>query len=189
MNHIKPFKLFEGDPWDNDPNAPWNQKDEPEPEREIDWIDRKGSEKLIKYTMEIFEVGDCAIVKKISNSKLYVVNTEGLEFEEDFEAYRLKHGYDDDENDFVPLKKDSDSIIAWLSDHEHDKAGSIGSKGSVKSWDDGEILTELDDKLREHIMGECDKAAKKWPDLEKGYIDTGMYLIGLSGFARGIFGI
>jgi hypothetical protein len=34
MKHVK---LYEGDWWDNDPNAPWNQDDiEPREDREID---------------------------------------------------------------------------------------------------------------------------------------------------------
>lgn len=103
MKNIRTYnQLHEGDPWDNDPSAPWNQEDPPEPEAAIEY----------KTPEQPFDVlhsvpNDIALLKKKSDGSLWVLDVadildEGGEFDD--YIYYANHG--DDE--YMQNEKDED---------------------------------------------------------------------------------
>ena len=129
MKNLKTFKLYEGDWWDNDPSAPWNQPDAPEPEAYIEYPEAK------RDFITLATPGDDAILKKKSDGSLWVMRVEHIEEDYDDYLYYYVGGEDDDreraegyeeeeyasiatdifkENNFQEGKEAWDEESAWL---------------------------------------------------------------------------
>jgi hypothetical protein len=90
MKNLKTFKLYEGDWWDNDPSAPWNQSDNPDPVAGTEYSEAR------RDFVVLGTPGDDAILKRKSDGTFWVLDVTDLEDEyEDFLYYYIL----DDENE------------------------------------------------------------------------------------------
>ena len=130
MKHVK---LYEGDWWDNDPNAPWNQEDiEPSEDREIDH-----KESDLKFEcVALPEGGSVAILKAkpgVEPAGLWVLNIEEVD-----EDYKLRLSYGEDADDEFEL--DDVAVVNYATDIYNDPQDSM----SNEDWLDGaSLLTPL----------------------------------------------
>jgi hypothetical protein len=123
MKHIK---VYEGDWWDNDPNAPWNQDDiEPREDREIDYKDSD-----LKFEcVSLPQGGSVAILKAkpgVEPSGLWVINIEEVD-----EDYKLKLSYGEDDDPEYEL--DEVAVVNYATDIYNDPQDSM----SAEDWLDG----------------------------------------------------
>jgi hypothetical protein len=183
MKHLKPFKIFESDWWDSDPNAPWNQEDPPDPTRRIDWVDEKDGEKKLEFKVEKF-VKDYLFLKRLSDGAYFVCYLDSLSFEEDFDDYRYSYYQD---GDYFSIEDDEYSVLAWIHDHPE----SVSQTGTVEEYENGEkCVFKLSEELRKYLVDELgDIAASKYVKDPAPYIDGVKWLLGLSGFPSDILGI
>jgi hypothetical protein len=129
MKNLKTFKLYEGDWWDSDPSAPWNQPEDPEPVADIEYSEAR------RDFVTLGTPGDDAILKKKSDGTLWVMRVEHIEEDYDDYLYYYVGGEDDDreraegyeeeeyasiatdifkENNFQEGKEAWDEESAWL---------------------------------------------------------------------------
>lgn len=183
MKYLKSFKLFEGDWWDSDPDAPWNQEDPPEPTRRVDWVDEKDGVKKLEFKVEFF-AGDFLFLKKISDGSYFVCYLDCISDSEDFDDYRYSY-YQDGE--YFPIKEDEYGVLAWIHDHQE----KISREGTVEEYENGEkCVFKISDELRKYLVDELGGiAASKYVGNPDPYIKAVKWLLGLSGFASDILGI
>lgn len=183
MKYLKSFKLFEGDWWDSDPNAPWNQEDPPDPTRRIDWVDEKGGEEKLEFKVEKF-VKDYLFLKRLSDGAYFVCYLDSLDSEDDFDDYRYSYYQD---GDYFSIEDDEYSVLAWIHDHPE----KISQTGTIEEYEAGEkCVFKLSDELRKYLVDELgDIAASKYVKDPEPYIQGVKWLLGLSGFASDILGI
>jgi hypothetical protein len=90
MKHIKPFKLYEADPWDNSPSAPFNM-DSKEPKAYIEYPESK------RDFVVLVTPGDNCILRRKSDGSLWVLDTEDIA--DDYHDYLYYYPADDEEDD------------------------------------------------------------------------------------------
>ena len=140
MKHIK---LYEGDWWDNDPNAPWNQEDlEPSEYREIDY-----SQAQQKFECVALPRGASVAILRakpgVEPAGLWVVNIEEVGDEYKLE---LRYGEDDDPE----YELDDVAVVNYATDLYNDPQESM----SAEDWLDGESsLTPLSSpEMRDEVI-------------------------------------
>jgi hypothetical protein len=149
MKNLKPFKVYEGDWWDNDPRAPWNQPDPPEPEAYIEYPEAK------RDFITLATPPDLAILKKKSDGSLWILDTTDIE--EDQSDYLYYISWDEDEKE-------------RSEDYEEEEYSSIapdmfkegGYKEGKEAWDnrDGDRLFKLTPELAEELIEEFVKYSR-----------------------------
>ena len=103
MKNLKPFRVNEGDWWDNDPSAPWNQEDPPEPEARIDYPEAQQDFKTLVIA------SDSAILRKKSDGSMWVLDVTDIDNYEEFEDYIFRYPVGDDEWERFEDMKDEES--------------------------------------------------------------------------------
>lgn len=151
---MKHLQVYEGDWWDNDPNAPWNQDDrEPDEYREID---QKESD--LKFEcVSLPEGSHIAILKAkpgVEPAGLWVVHLDNLENE-----YKLRLSWGDDVDDEYQI--DDVAVVNYATDIYNDSKDSM----SNEDWLDGESsLTPLSSaEVRDSVIQDLEY------DLKPGY--------------------
>jgi hypothetical protein len=123
---MKHLQVYEGDWWDNDPNAPWNQDDrEPDEFREIEI--RTADQKF--ECVALPEGGGLAILKAkpgVEPAGLWVTNLDGLESEYQL---RLSYGEDDD----YDYETDEVAVVNYATDLYNNTEETMSSE----DWLDG----------------------------------------------------
>ena len=152
MKHLKPFDqgLREGDWWDNDPSAPWNAPDDPEPEAEVDYPE---AQQDFAY---LVDCPDTVLLKLKADGSIWALNTMDLEDEEEFEPY-LYYVYneDGDKERFEDMMEYS--YVNYATDVHKEKKGYDGDD-ALAEWnrfEDGEgefRLVKIDLPLAEHLI-------------------------------------
>lgn len=151
MKHLKPFDqgLREGDWWDNDPSAPWNAPEDPEPEAEVDYTEAQQD-----FTF-LIHCPDTALLKLKRDGSLWTLNTVDLEDEEDFKSYIYYIDVDGDKERFEDMMEYS--YVNYATDVLKEKKGYDGDD-ALGEWnrfeDDGEgyRLIKIDLPLAEHLI-------------------------------------
>ena len=126
MRNLKTFKdLNEGDWWDNDPSAPWNQDDrEPEEYMEVEY---KKDQQLFEYVVEAAWMG---IIKgKGSIGGYWVINLEEVP-----EEYQLVSDWGEDAEKEYSITEDT--VVNYATDLYKDPA----EVKTPEAWEDGESL-------------------------------------------------
>jgi hypothetical protein len=90
MKNLKPFKVNEGDWWDNDPSAPWNQPDPPEPEARIEYSENERLFKLLTIA------SDSALLKKKADGSIWILDITDVEYDEGCTDYLYFYDVDED---------------------------------------------------------------------------------------------
>lgn len=90
MKNLKTFKVNEGDWWDNDPNAPWNAPDDPEPEARIEYSENERLFKLLTIA------SDSALLKKKADGSIWILDTTDVEYDEYCADYLYFYDVDED---------------------------------------------------------------------------------------------
>lgn len=154
MKNLKTFKdLNEGDWWDNDPSAPWNQDDrEPQESMEIEY---KKHEQLFELVTEAAWMG---ILKGKSPVEGYwVINLEDVPQE-----YQLVYDWGDEED--REYMNTEDTIVNYATDLYKDPA----EVKTPEAWEDGDaLLAPLSNaSVVDYVMDDIETA------LAPGYRDT-----------------
>ena len=90
MKHIKPFKLYEGDPWDNSPLSPFNI----DPETPVAYLEFPESKRDF---VVLGTPGDNCILRRKSDGSLWVLDTEDISL--DYNDYLYYYPADDEDDD------------------------------------------------------------------------------------------
>ena len=90
MKHIKPFKLYEGDPWDNSPLSPFNI----DPETPVAYLEFPESKRDF---VVLGTPGDNCILRRKSDGSLWVLDTEDIA--EDYHDSLYYYPADDEDDD------------------------------------------------------------------------------------------
>jgi len=91
MKNLKSFKVYEGDWWDSDPSAPWNQDDrEAEPVADIEYTESQ------RAFVVLGTPGDDCILKRKSDGTLWVMDVTDAAHEYYEYMYHYPGGEDDD---------------------------------------------------------------------------------------------
>lgn len=153
MKHLKPFNhrlLNEGDWWDNDPSAPWNAPEDPEPEADVDYTTAQQAFELA------IECPDTTILRLKGDRSLWALNTMDLTEEDDFEPYIwFFYNSDGDKERYDDLL--GESYVNYSTDVYNEKKGYEGD-AALEEWqrfeDDGEgiRLIKIDLPLAEHLI-------------------------------------
>ncbi len=141
MKNLKPFKLSEGDWWDNDPSAPWNQ-DYQEPEARITY-----TEAQMLFSV-LLVAGDSAIMKKKSDGSMWVLDVTDIEDYEEFEDYLYYYEIGDDRQRAEEyVEEEYEAIATDLFKENKWKEGK-------EAWDnrDSERLFKIDLELAEKLI-------------------------------------
>ena len=130
---MKHLKTYEGDYWDNDPSAPWNQDyREPDEDREIE---HKESEQKFEC-VSLPEGASVAILEAkpgVEPAGLWVLNIEDID-----DDYKLRLSYGEDADDEYEL--DDVAVVNYATDIYNDPQDSM----SAEDWLDGSsLLTPL----------------------------------------------
>ena len=130
MKNLKPFKLYEGDPWDNDPRAPWNQPDDPDPVADIEYPEAKRDFVVLGIP------GDDAILRKKSDGSLWVLDVTDIS--DDYGDYLYQDMVDDDESERAEGYEEEEyaSIATDLFKGNNYKEGK-------EAWDDRDGVMRL----------------------------------------------
>jgi len=125
MKHIK---LYEGDWWDNDPNAPWNQEDtEPGEDRKIDY-----SQAQQKFECVALPQGESVAILRakpgVEPSGLWVLNIEIEGVDEDYKL-RLDYGGDYDPE----YELDDVAVVNYATDIYNDPQDSMSAEDWLNS--------------------------------------------------------
>ena len=141
MKNLKPFKLYEGDWWDNDPSAPWNQPDAPEPVANIEYPEAKRDFVVLGIP------GDNAILRKKSDGSLWVLDVTDIS--DDYGDYLYQDMVDDDESERAKGYEEEEyaSIVTDMFKEGNFREG----KGA---WEDrdSERLFKIDLELAEVLI-------------------------------------
>ena len=140
MKNLKPFKLYEGDPWDNDPSAPWNQSEDQDPVADIEYSEAQRDFVVLGIP------GDDCILKRKSDGTLWILDATDLE--DGYEDY-LYYYILDDENERAE----------GYEDEEYANIATDLLKGNEylegrEAWEDrdGERLFRIDPELAETLI-------------------------------------
>ena len=90
MKHLKPFALYEADPWDNSTSAPFNMESE-DPVAYIELPESK------RDFVVLGTPGDNCILRRKSDGSLWVLDTEDIS--SDYDDYLYYYPADDEEDD------------------------------------------------------------------------------------------
>ena len=147
MKHLKPFALYESDPWDNSPSAPFNTDPE-EPKAYLEFPESK------RDFVVLGTPGDNCILRRKSDGSLWVLYTENIE--DDYADYLYYYPADDEEDDGERAE-----------DYEAEEYGNIATAiinsknfvylGGYKGWDDRgdeKRLFRIDLPLANVLIGE-----------------------------------
>lgn len=141
MKNLKSFKLYEGDHWDNDPSAPWNQPDNPDPVAGTEYSEAQRDFVVLGIP------GDDCILKRKSDGTFWVLNVMDLEDEyEDFLYYYIL----DDENERAEgYEEEEYATIATylLKDNEY-----LEGKEAWEDMDGTVRLFRIDPELAEKLI-------------------------------------
>lgn len=148
MKNLKSFKLYEGDPWDNDPRAPWNQPDDPDP------IARREYSESQRDFVVLAIPGDDALLKKKSDGSLWVLDTTDIE--DDYEDYLYYYPErDDDERERAEGYEDEEYASIATTSHRHHNSIPLQKPEGKGAWDerDGTVrLFKIDLDLAEELI-------------------------------------
>ena len=150
MKHLKPFSVNEGDWWDNDPSAPWNAPDDPEPEAEVDYTAAQQD-----FTF-LVHCPDTALLKLKSDGSIWALNTVDLEDEEDFEPY-VYYWYNEDGDKEAFEDMMEYSYVNYATDGLREKKGyegddALGEWMKFEEEGEGLRLVKVDLPLAEHLI-------------------------------------
>ena len=147
MKHLKPFALYEANPWDNSPSAPFNT-DPKEPKAYLELPESK------RDFVVLGTPGDNCILRRKSDGSLWVLYTENIE--DDYADYFYYHPADDEEDDGERAEG-----------YEAEEYGNIATAiinsknfvylGGYKGWDDRgdeKRLFRIDLPLANVLIGE-----------------------------------
>ncbi len=143
MKNLKTFKVYEGDWWDNDPSAPWNQPDPPEPEAGISYTEAQQDFKTLVIA------SDSAILRKKGDGTMWVLEVTDIQYDEDFTDYLHYYDVGDDETErFEGMEEDEYASIATDLFKENKW------KEGKEAWDnrDAERLFKIDLELAEELI-------------------------------------
>jgi hypothetical protein len=143
MKNLKTFKLYEGDWWDNDPSAPWNQPDAPEPEAYIEYPESKRDFKALVIA------SDTAILKKKSDGSMWMLDITDIAEEEEFEDYLYYFETEDGRERYEDAEEEECESIA--TDIFKENRWAEGKE----AWDDrneGDRLFKIDLGLAEELI-------------------------------------
>jgi hypothetical protein len=130
MKNLKSFKLYEGDWWDNDPSAPWNQPDAPEPTAYIEYPEAK------RDFITLATPSDTAILKRKSDGSLWIMDTTDIEEDHKDYLYYTPIGEDEEERAEGYENEEYASIATdILKDH--------GYHEGKEAWEDRVNLNRL----------------------------------------------
>lgn len=143
MQNLKPYSaLKESDWWDNDPSAPWNQPDAPDPEAAVEYTP---AQQEFKYEVGVPDW--FAILRKKSDWSLWVLDTRDL----------LDSGGEYDDYIFYIHLEDEIVIADDMEDDSYVniatdlyKEGKYAEESDITAIDDGENeerLYRLDETL------------------------------------------
>ena len=148
MKNLKTFKLYEGDWWDNDPSAPWNQDDRvAEPVADIEYTESQRT----FVVLGIPGYGSEALLKKKSDNSLWIMDCEDLQDDYEDYLYYQAGGEDDprersegnEEEEYASIATDIFKANEYLEGKE--------------AWDekDGTVrLFKIDQDLAESLIEE-----------------------------------
>jgi hypothetical protein len=144
MKNLKTFKLYEGDWWDNDPSAPWNQPEDPEPVADIEYSEAK------RDFVVLGTPGDDAILKKKSDNSLWVMDVTDIGDEHEDYLYYYVGGEDDDRERAEGYEEEEYASIAT------DLFKEFNFQEGKEAWveRDGERLFKIDQDLAESLIDE-----------------------------------
>ncbi len=147
MKNLKSFKLYEGDWWDNDSNAPWNRPDDPDP-----IAGREYSEAQRDFVV-LGIPGDDALLKKKSDGSLWVLDTTDIA--DDYDDYLYYYPQrDDDESERAEGFEDEEYASIATTAHRHNSIPLQNPEGKG-AWDerDGTVrLFKIDLELAEELI-------------------------------------
>jgi hypothetical protein len=152
MKNLKPYSMLkEGDPWDNDPSAPWNQPDDPEPEAQIEY--KTGDQPF----SIVASVPDLTLLKKKSDGSLWVLDTmDLLDTGGDYEDYIYYYEIDDEMEKAENM--DDESYLNILVDLYKERKYSDEATGESweNKWDDDDPirLYKINTDLAEYLIPE-----------------------------------
>ena len=142
MKNLKSFKVYEGDWWDSDPSAPWNQPEDPDPVADIEYPEAR------RDFVVLGTPGDDAILKKKGDGTLWILDVTDIADDYDDYMYYYPAGEDDDRERAEGFEDDEYACIATdiLKANEH-----LEGK---EAWDekDGERLFKIDLPLAEALI-------------------------------------
>lgn len=143
MKHLKPFEVNESDWWDNDPSAPWNQPDSPDPAAYLEYPEAK------RDFTTLATPSDSAILRKKGDGSLWVLDTTDIE--EDYKDYLY----------YIPIGDDEEERAEGYEDEEYasiatDLFKDKGYQEGKEAWDnrDGDRLFKLTPELAEELISE-----------------------------------
>ena len=158
MKHLKPFEVNEGDWWDSDPSAPWNQPEDPEPEADVDYTSAQQG-----FTF-LVHCPDTVLMRLKSDGSIWALNAVDIEEEEDFEPYiYYLYNEDGDKEAFDDMMEDS--YVNYATDVHKEKKGYSG-ENSLGEWtkfeEEGEgfRLVKIDLPLAEHLIDDFYRSIK-----------------------------
>jgi hypothetical protein len=145
MKNLKSFKLYEGDWWDNDPSAPWNQDDrEAEPVADIEYSESQ------RAFVVLGTPGDDAILKKKSDGSLWLMDVTDVAHEYVDYMYFYPGGEDDDRERAEGNEEEEYASIATDLFKENNFLE------GKEAWEnrDAERLFKIDQDLAEYLIDE-----------------------------------
>jgi hypothetical protein len=151
MKNLKPFKVNEGDWWDNDPSAPWNQPDPPEPTARIEYTEAQMGFKILVVA------SDSAIMRKKSDGSMWVLDVTDISDYEEFEDYLYYYDMYDERERYEGMEEEEYGAIA--TDLFKENKWTEGKE----AWEDrgGEMrLFKIDLGLAEELIHDFVKYSK-----------------------------
>ena len=146
MKNLKPFKVNEGDWWDNDPSAPWNAPEDPEPEAYTEYPEAK------RDFVTLATPSDTAILKKKSDGSLWCLDTTDIEEDHSDYLYYYRGGEDDDSERAEGYEEEEYASIAT------DLFKGNNYKEGKEAWDDRDgvldRLFKLTPELAEELIAD-----------------------------------
>ena len=157
MKNLKSFKLYEGDWWDNDPSAPWNQPEDPEPVADIEYPEAK------RDFVTLATPGDEGVLKRKSDNSLWIL--DATDIADDYEDYMYYYpGGEDGERERAEGFEDVEyaSIATYAlkaNDHLEGKGAWDERDGTVRLF---KIDLELAEELIEDYVNYSRKRDRKY---------------------------
>lgn len=140
MKNLKTFKLYEGDHWDNDPSAPWNQSEDQDPVADIEYSEAQRDFVVLGIP------GDDCILKRKSDGTFWILDATDLE--DGYEDYLYYYILDDGNERAEGYEDEECATIATdlLRGNEYLEGR--------EAWEnrDGERLFRIDPELAETLI-------------------------------------